>query len=239
MAIDSLENDIESPFESLRIGNNFLDDGFSYIFGIGEGKQQRKKTTVDVNSSDFASQLTALANTFKGKDSNDREPIKSWLSSNSEFVREVTKKVGVPSDTGGMFRLRWALEFYNKYKFSPKSSCTDLENLLAALDEEDSANRAAVASSNKQNKADVERYYITLSANLRKEVAAAYKTAQCEQQKTDAQREAAIKENISIIEGATAKQTAGLEKQSNMTKYVIFGVGGLVLLAGVIILIKK
>ena len=239
MAIDSIEDEAESPFETLRIGNQFVNEGYSNLFGIGEGKQARKKATVDVNAPNFAAQLSALADTFKGADAADREPIKSWLSSNSEFVREVTKKVGVPQDTGGMFRLRWALEFFNRYKFSSKSSCTDIENILAALDEEDTANRQATTGATKKAKADIEKYYLTLSADLRKQVSAAYQSAQCQQQKADAQREAAIKENIGIIQGATAQQAAGLEKQSNMTKYIIFGVGGLVLLAGVVILLKK
>jgi hypothetical protein len=66
--------------------------------------------------------------------------------------------------------------------------------------------------------------------------------AKCEEAKIKAEEEATKKETLDLLTTATATPPSGSEtdeKSSKTTKYIMYGVGGLVLLLGIIIVIKK
>ncbi len=66
--------------------------------------------------------------------------------------------------------------------------------------------------------------------------------AKCEEIKTKAEAEATKKETLDLLTTATATPpptSASEEKSSKTTKYIMYGVGGLVLLLGIIVVIKK
>jgi hypothetical protein len=66
--------------------------------------------------------------------------------------------------------------------------------------------------------------------------------AKCEEAKTKAEAEASKKETLDLLTSATATPPPSSEKDdksSKTTKYIMYGVGGLILLLGVIIVIKK
>lgn len=243
MAIDLIEHDEDSPFESLRVGNDFLSEGYSNLLGIGEGRSKRKKLERSIGTADdpnFVSNLNRLLDTFKTSDDRgNAQTVKSFLSSDSKLVQDSVKEYGMPTDSSKLWRLSMGIQFNKKWYLSPKASCEDLEILLGDVDDNITSEKEKLAAATTKSGKDAGREVLSMLNNFKTKVSNAYRTATCERQKADTQREAAIKENISIIQGVSAEQTARAEKQSKMTKYIIYGVGGLVLLAGVVILLKK
>jgi hypothetical protein len=66
--------------------------------------------------------------------------------------------------------------------------------------------------------------------------------AKCEEKRTKAEAEATKKETLDLLTTATAtppSSSASDEKSSKTTKYIMYGVGGLILVLGVLVVLKK
>jgi hypothetical protein len=66
--------------------------------------------------------------------------------------------------------------------------------------------------------------------------------AKCEEAKTKAQEEASKKETLDLLTSATATPPSSSpadEKSAKTTKYIMYGVGGLILVLGILVVIKK
>jgi hypothetical protein len=65
--------------------------------------------------------------------------------------------------------------------------------------------------------------------------------AKCEEAKLKAEAEASKKETLDLLTSATATPptSASDEKSSKTTKYILYGVGGLILVLGVLVVLKK
>jgi len=65
--------------------------------------------------------------------------------------------------------------------------------------------------------------------------------SKCEEIKTKAEAEASKKETLDLLNTATATPptSASDEKSANTTKYIMYGVGGLILVLGVLVALKK
>lgn len=65
--------------------------------------------------------------------------------------------------------------------------------------------------------------------------------AKCVETRTKAEEEATKKETLDLLTGATATPptSASDEKSSKTTKYIMYGVGGLILILGVLVVLKK
>ena len=240
MAIDLIENSELTPFESLRTGNHsFLDDRvYESFLGIGEGKQKGKKRAgaVDVDSPNFISQMINLINAFGGVNASNRDYVKQWLTQDPKLVRDVVKSYGVPRDANGLAKLRSAIMFHKDFVLRDNMTCTELEEFVAKLDDEDSANKDAVTRASKKDKKGEEKWRLDFTSNLRKRANNLYTKSKCAEIKQNAESEKATKENLDILNKASAGGDGG---QSKITKYIIYGVGGLVLIASVVILLKR
>ena len=66
--------------------------------------------------------------------------------------------------------------------------------------------------------------------------------AKCEEKRTKAEAEATKKETLDLLTTATAtppSSSASDEKSSKTTKYIMYGVGGLILVLGILVVLKK
>jgi len=66
--------------------------------------------------------------------------------------------------------------------------------------------------------------------------------AKCVEKRTKAEAEASKKETLDILSTATATpppSSASEDKSSKTTKYIMYGVGGLILILGVLVVLKK
>jgi hypothetical protein len=65
--------------------------------------------------------------------------------------------------------------------------------------------------------------------------------AKCEETRTKAEADASKKETLDLLTSATATPptSASDEKSSKTTKYIMYGVGGLILILGVLVVLKK
>jgi glucan-binding YG repeat protein len=133
-------------------------------------------------------------------------------------------------------------ELQYKYLVTSKDTCDTIQKKLTAIDIEIELNIANNLGKKEKKNVIAERKLATLreiEANLKTK----YSDLDCFKKELQSEKEKEKKENLDVFNTLTntppsiATDTEG--NKSNTNKYIIYGVGGIILLTGIILLLKN
>jgi hypothetical protein len=214
MGYDMLEGSEMGALTNSRLGNKcFVDDNNYSNFSIGKGKKARRWNPTWADAIYFPLTITnaiGITNITALTDKQKRE--------RAEFEKEKIR---------------------GTWKIDPAkiSDCDFLTTKLTQLQNTIISESEIYA----KDKVAQQRILIPL-----KQMEVEYKNAiaqsKCEEKRTKAEAEASKKETLDLLTSATATPPSSSpadEKSSKTTKYIMYGVGGLILVLGILVVIKK
>jgi hypothetical protein len=213
MGYDMLENSEMGALTSSRLGNKcFVDDDNYSNFCIGKGKKKRcwKPTWADVIKPIAVTNALGITNITVLTERQKRE--------RAEFERKKVEdawKLDV-TKSGDCDYLRTRLE--------------QLQNTIASESEVYIKDKVA------------QQRIITPLKQMEVQYKNAISQAKCDEKRLKAEAEASKKETLDLLTSATATPPSSSpadEKSSKTTKYIMYGVGGLILILGVLVVLKK
>lgn len=239
MAILDIEINDLSALAEHNPNKNYV--GF---LGIGKAKKQAKKIVASVSTSEGANEdfrnrmVQVYQNVFKGASSLKNEAINNINKPNGvEVVYQATERFGVPSNKSQLEAHNVYVGYLSKY-FVPivPSTIQDCENLLIILEdiqaEVDAKNKMAAAG----NRTAITQASLVVLADRESEVKKVIAKSQCEKKIEEEAKTQSREETLSTLKQAT---TTPPSTSDNTTKYIAYGVGGLVIVIALIMLTKK
>jgi hypothetical protein len=210
MGYDMLEGSEMGALTNSRLGNKcFVDDNDFSNFTIGKGKKAKKFGWESIIAPFALTQALGITN----------------------FTTLTTKQKQERADFE-------AKKVENTWKLDPTkiSDCSYLTQRLEQL-------QNTIISESEVYASDKVAQKRILNPLKRMEVqyVNAISQAKCEEIRKKAEEEATKKETLDLLTSATATPptSASDEKSSKTTKYIMYGVGGLILVLGVLVVLKK
>ena len=210
MGYNMLESNELGALTESRLGTKcFVDDDNYSNLSIGKGKRARKLTWADAIPIIGISNLLGVTNI-------------SALSNKEKQARADFERKKVE----------------DAWKLDPTkiSDCSYLTQRLEQLQNTIISESEVYAS----DKVAQQRILVPLK-RMEVQYVNAISQAKCEEIRTKAEAEATKQETLNLLTTATATPptSASDEKSSKTTKYIMYGVGGLILVLGVLVVLKK
>lgn len=210
MGYNMLESNELGALTESRLGNKcFVDDDNYSYLSIGKGNKARKLTWADAIPIIGISNLLGITNF-------------STLTSNQKRQRAENMAKGIETT--------WKIDA------TKISDCGYLATRLEQLQNTIISESEIYAS----DKVAQQRILVPLK-KMEVQYKNAMSQAKCEETRARAEAEASKKETLDLLTSATATPptSASDEKSSKTTKYIMYGVGGLILVLGVLVVLKK
>jgi len=214
MGYDMLEGSEMGALSESRLGNKcFIDDNDYSNFSIGKGKKALRWNPTWADAVWFPLTVTnaiGVTNITALTDKQKRE--------RAEFEKE-------------KIRGTWKIDpaKVNDCDFLT-TRLTQLQNTIVSESEVYAKDKVA------------QERILTPLKQMEVEYKNAITQAKCEEKKTKAEEEASKKETLDLLASATATpppSSASEDKSSKTNKYILYGVGGLILILGVLVVLKK
>jgi hypothetical protein len=226
MSIELLENSELSSLATSRVGSKgFVDDYFN-----ASGKKKAVLQGLNLSNKNYPEQLDNLFSAIKG-DKSAVNTSKKYLKQNPELLRDLIKRYGTPKNPEGLRFTNTAFTIFSKFPIPENLDCASAEGLMAQINNE-------IESESKQLGAGAKSRVISrtlrILEDLKKDVKNIVSKLKCEETQEKLEKERLESETLNAVKTLASED----DKKSNVVKYAIFGVGGLILLIAGIILFK-
>ena len=241
MAITDIEN---NDLTALAEHKNMVGEGYGYGYYDASGQKKKVKTiaqgVVARSQADenFKKQMVRLYQNTKGDLGIRNAALKNIEpSSNIEAVYQVVQTFGSPTNEKSLEKHNAYVDVFIKY-FIPSDvsegvDCKALSRVLGELEADSELAEKRAESGNRPDMAQaVSIAYATRISQVKKLFISGNCQAKIEQEESAKSTE----ETLSTLKQATASTTTATD---NTTKYVAYGVGGVILLIAIAILVKK
>ncbi len=224
MATEILEDSELSALAPSRLGNrSFVDDK---VYSNASG-------STDSADKNFINKMMDVFNRIKGDKGVPQKTAKEKLAESPSIVFDAVRRYGVPKNLNDLRQYNAAVAVLKEYPLSADMTCEQLSVYVESLDNQIEANTKSIASGVAQRVANRPTKVLN---DLSKEAKAMMIKMQCSLTKEQADLAANKAETLLVLEKAGATATG---EEDNTTKYILYGVGGIIAIAAIVILLKR